>query len=551
MTKRDSSTTMPRGQWIPVLTVASALAISGCGGNDGDRGPTDPPSSQEPTTGSIRVAVTSTGTDVDANGYEVQVDGNAKAAIGSNGTVTLSDLDPGTYAVALEGLAENCSHSTASPMAVTVTAGAPADANFEVSCVAAVGSIEVTVTTTGESLDSDGYTVSVLGGPSGAVDINGTTTLAGVPAGKRTIELTDIAANCDVSPPHPKSVSVAFDETAQVAFDVTCVLPPPGTIAFLSERGNNSQREVFLMDGAGGNIRQITDMSSEGEKNSALLSPNGAKVLFDTWNGRDLWVVNSDGTGLLNLTDSPYTEDGLNAAWSPDGSKIVFSRTGDSQECAVAPEACGWWTINSDGSGLARLLPDSGDGFQGGLPDWSPDGSQIAFTGWVPGNYTPGVPYFDLFVVNSDGSGLVQLTEGENGEDFPDWSPDGSRIAFTECCSGNFRHLLVMAPDGTNLQQLTGDGLGWDAGAPAWSPDGSKILFGCTGMCLINPDGSGLVNFTQLYAGATAWAPDGSAIGFSSNPGSRDDVFTIRPDGTGLSNLTNMQSRDFFGSWGP
>jgi Tol biopolymer transport system component len=269
----------------------------------------------------------------------------------------------------------------------------------------------------------------------------------------------------------------------------------------------------------------------------------------------ELWVVNADGTGLLNLTNSPYQEEALNAAWSPDGTKIAFSRTGDSQECAAAPDACGWWIINTDGNGLIRLIPDGGDGFQGSTPQWSPDGSRLVFTGWVPdGN--PGDPYFDLFVVNSDGSGLVQLTIGEDRYAFPTWSPDGNQIAYTTCCSGDYSHLYIMAPDGTGQQQLTDDALGWDAGAPVWSPDGSKILFSCTGMCLISPDGSGLVNFTELYAGPTvsnlpAWSPDGSVIGFSSDVGTGYDVFTIRPDGTGLRNLTNSPLDDSFGSWGP
>ena len=154
------------------------------------------------------------------------------------------------------------------------------------------------------------------------------------------------------------------------------------------------------------------------------------------------------------------------------------------------------------------------------------------------------------------GPGLQQLTSGEQRYHASTWSPNGDLIAFTSCCSGSFGHLFVMAPDGTGVTQLTDDSLGWDANGPAWSPDGSKILFSCTGMCLISPDGSGLVNFTELYAGLTtgdlpAWAPDGSTIGFTSDPGGVRDVYTIRPDGSGLRNLTNLATGDYLGSWGP
>lgn len=557
MTKPGSTSTFDLSRLVAALVLTGLLAATGCGGDTSGPTTTDPPPTPGPVVGSIKVAVISSGEDVGASGYSVNVNGSPKAAIGANGSVTLSDLTPGTHSVALEGLPENCSFTTDNPVSLSVTAGATADASFAVSCVSAVGSLEVAVSTGGEAVDEDGYTVSVIGGPSGTVDANGTTTLADVPVGTRSVELSDVSANCAVTGANPKPAAIAFEQTTQVAFEVTCIAPPPGTIAFLSERDNNPQREIFLMNGAGGNVTQITDMPNAGEKNTALLSPDGSKVLFDTWEGRDLWVVNTDGTGLINLTDSPHVEDGINAAWSPDGSKIAFSRNGDDQDCANGgPDACGFWTIGADGSGLTRLIPDNGDGFQGGWIDWSPDGSKLVFSGWIPGDYNPGDPFFDLFVINSDGSGLQQLTIGETRHHRPAWSPNGDLIAFESFSTGSFVHLFVMAPDGTGMTQLTDDGLGWDARMPVWSPDGSRIAFGCLGLCVINPDGSGLETVTDLWPGPTvsnphAWAPDGSVIAFTSDPGGHWDVYTIRPDGTGLRNLTNLATGDYFGSWGP
>jgi Tol biopolymer transport system component len=538
-------------QALILLGIASA---AGCGGGSDGGGPTDPPPPPPPpTVGSIQVTVASSGEDVDGNGYSIQLDGAPKAAIGANGSVALHDLAAGTHSVAIEGLAENCAVTSDNPVSVSVTAGDTASTSFAVSCVAAVGSLEVSASTTGEALDDDGYVVTVIGGPSDAVDANGSMTLTDVAIGARNVALSDVSANCAVTGTNPRGVAVAFGQTAQVAFDVECVAPPPGTIAFLSERGNNPQREVFLMDGAGGSARQITDMPGAGEKNSALISPDGSKVLFDTWEGRDLWVVNSDGTGLLNLTDSPYEEDGINAAWSPDGSKIAFTRNGDDQDCANGgPDACGLWTINADGTGLTRLTADNGDGFQGGWIDWSPDGLRLVFSGWIPGDYNPGDPFFDLFVIDSDGSGLQQLTSDSDHYSGATWSPSGDLIAFQSCCTGSFVHLFVMAPDGTGVTQLTDDGLGWDAYGAEWSPDGSRIAFGCMGLCVINPDGSGLETVTEVWPWRPlAWAPDGSVIGFTSDPSGRRDVYTIRPDGTGLRNLTDLSTGDYFGSWAP
>jgi len=498
------------------------------------------------------VAVISSGEDVGASGYSVNLNGSPKAAIGANGSVTLSDLTPGTHSVALEGLPENCSFTTDNPVSLSVTAGATTDASFAVSCVSAVGSLEVSVSTGGEAVDEDGYTVSVIGGPSGTVDANGTVTLTDVPVGNRSVELSDVSGNCDVSAPNPRLATIAFEQTTQVAFEVTCIAPPPGTIAFLSERDNNPQREVFLMNGAGGNVTQITDMPNAGEKNTALLSPDGSKVLFDTWEGRDLWVVNTDGTGLLNVTASPWEEDAVNAAWSPDGSKIAFSRNGDDQDCANGgPDACGFWTVNSDGSGLTRLIEDTGDMFQGGSLDWSADGSKILFIGYLPGSAYCGR---GIYVVNSDGSQLQPLVDECGQPFFPKWSPDGSMIAFSQLDQGaSYTHLYVMNPDGTGQTQLTDDALGFDAWTPVWSPDGSRIAFGCVGLCVINPDGSGLETVIDDPWPWTppAWAPDGSTIAFTADPGGVRDVYTIRTDGTGLNNLTNLATHDYLRSWSP
>jgi len=542
--RRTTRSPWLRGTWLVMLLVGVAIGVS-CG--DATNPDPDPDPDPEPTTGALRVTVASSGDDVDNNGYTVQLDGAAKAAIGVNASVTIGDLAPATYAVSLAGLAENCSLSTANPMSVAVVAGETADADFAVACVAAVGSVEVTIATTGEALDDDGYTVAVLGGQSSPANVNGVVTLTDVPVGARTVELTGVAANCEVTGANPVAVSVAFDQTAQTGFDVVCFTPPPGIIAFLSERDGLFPGEVFVMDGAGGNVTRVTDMTEE--KSVVRLSPNGTKVLFKA--AQDLWVVNTDGTGLLNLTNSPSLDEGeVWPAWSPDGSRIVFSRT--DCEDGVTNDACSMWTVNADGSGLSQLAPDAPPGFNAGGFDWSPDGSRIVLSAWRQVGFGK-----DLYVVNGDGTNLQQLTDGGEGyfHEHPAWSPDGTMIALATWDSNNdsYFHLAVIDADGTGLTQLTDDVLGEDVRwQPAWSPDGSVIAFSCGGLCVINRDGSGLVRATAppLYVWWTpGWAPDGSVVGFTGTPEGQWDVYTIRPDGTGLRNLTNLVTSDQFGSW--
>ena len=76
--------------------------------------------------------------------------------------------------------------------------------------------------------------------------------------------------------------------------------------------------------------------------------------------------------------------------------------------------------------------------------------------------------------MDADGTNVQQLTDNDDWDEDPAWSPDGKRIAFHSDRDGNYE-IFVMDADGTNVQQLT-DNDGWD-GDPAWSPDGKRIAF--------------------------------------------------------------------------
>src|SRR5439155_1260977 len=164
-----------------------------------------------PTTGAIRVALTTTGADPDADGYAVTLDGAAPQTVGVNATLLLRDLGTGSHSVALAGLAVNCD---------------TARTTFQFTCVATTAVIEVAAATSGIDLDPDGYTVQVDGGASQVLAVNGAARFEGLGAGSHTVTVTGAAANCPIAPDNPRTVSVTTGavkrDTARTTFQVTC-----------------------------------------------------------------------------------------------------------------------------------------------------------------------------------------------------------------------------------------------------------------------------------------------------------------------------------------
>ena len=179
------------------------------------------------------------------------------------------------------------------------------------------------------------------------------------------------------------------------------------------------------------------------------------------------------------------------------------------------------YMMNTDGSNPVRLTNNSADDE---APAWSPDGRKIAFTTDRDGNY-------EIYVMNADGSNPVNLTNNSADDEDPAWSPDGSKIAFVTNRDRNYE-IHVMNADGSNPVRLTNNSANdW---APSWSPDGSKIAFITDrdeGMWIyeiyvMNADGSNQTNLTNNSADDwwPAWSPDGRKIAFF---GALDDVWSI------------------------
>jgi hypothetical protein len=493
-----------------LLTALLALA---CGGDDG--GPTDPNPNPNPNPvlefGHIQVSTSTTGADLDPDGYTVMMDGAADRSIGLNGVTTFSDVEVGAHQVALTGLADNCSADGSNPATATVTNDATVQVAFDVVCEALpIGSLEVTTTVT-NNFDPDGFQVLVGGVNQGVVEVNGSETFDDLPSGAQQVELIGIAPNCEVDGDNPATVDIPIGGTGTHAFSVTCTSPPDGRILVFY-----NGLTVMNADGSG---RFLLAPLLGSSIEWGVWSWDGEKIAFssnaNTGNGHDIYVMNKDGSGRVQLTTHPAHD--LYPAFSPDGASIAFTseRTGKDEI----------FVINVDATGLEQLTDDPG--FSSRKPSWSPDGSRIVF-----GRFD--LPHLmssddQISVMNADGSSITRINEpapicdqGFNagfpawGDTNPQWSPDGTRILFQRnfACTGDpvtdEPDIFVMDADGSNVTNLTNSP--GHEGTPRWSPDGTRIVFYTyDGVSVMNADGSGVTQIAANDAGGfhemPVWGP--------------------------------------------
>jgi Tol biopolymer transport system component len=251
-------------------------------------------------------------------------------------------------------------------------------------------------------------------------------------------------------------------------------------------------------------------LTNSGNAFGARFSPNGTRIAFarivatsPVWLSH-IFVMNADGSAARDISSSADVSD-TDPDWSPDGTRIAFVRT----PRAGAPEI---WVMNADGSAARRaiaLSPATGIAATSTSdfspqPRWSPDGGRIAYAA-VPRGRNTGAPlYPNIFVVNANGTGETQLTDNDLINSSPVWSPDGSQIVWSAKDFINRQNWRVwtMSASGGNQRTLIG-GLGGDPnnGVQAVEWIGNRILLaGWSGnwdAYFAHADGSGIAQVTQ------------------------------------------------------
>jgi Tol biopolymer transport system component len=225
------------------------------------------------------------------------------------------------------------------------------------------------------------------------------------------------------------------------------VLGPPEHLGAYAGDG-----DIYVMNADGTRLIRLTEgLRAAGP----AWSPDRTEIVFSQDQGTSLVVMNADGSEARELRlDGEAYPPYQSPAWSPDGTRIAFQASPE-----PGAEANSVYVTNVDGTDTSRLTA----GLSDGSPAWSPDGATLAYAG-PDGVYVHDMP------TGTEQRVTVCGKREDCGFDFePTWSPDGRRIAFTrQNYAGDSVQVFVVNVDGTGLQQLT-DGPelnGW----PSWNP---------------------------------------------------------------------------------
>jgi WD40 repeat protein len=268
----------------------------------------------------------------------------------------------------------------------------------------------------------------------------------------------------------------------------------------------------------------------------------GMNAPYDT---TEILTLKSDGSELKAATNLRLLESAgmMNIEWSPDGTAVLFSgvNLGNPTSVSASPLESAIYTLNVISGDILRIPIE--DSFV--YPQWSPDGSTIAFVAQTAeGKY-------DLFKVNRDGSGMRRITTSGEMPSYLGgwaWSPDGTSIAAL-ASDGSLDGKALVRIDAlsgqiafitTNVQSFV------------WLPDGKTVAYVSNGTSILNLIDINGANSKELMTEVDeiqAWSPDGTKFVYISS----GNLMLADADGTKSRVLAEYKVNEYlrFESWSP
>ncbi len=359
-----------------------------------------------------------------------------------------------------------------------------------------------------------------------------------------------------------------------------------GMLAYTFGVGSRGQSRIATVWTDGSHTRVLT---GAGAAYGPAWSPDGSQLAYGTYDGIALMTATGDGQHLVvpdgedpawapdghrlsysceeglcihDLTtgqrsvvvpvtaDWPYVE---SSSWSPDGSSIAFTRIsahgdGDTSDTQV-------WTVHADGTGPAAVPGTAPLGVE---PLWSPDGTSIMYTEYHGGR-SDGEVSGDVWLVHPDGTARTSVLALDGSDFGSSWAPDGSRVVVSSAADlyPTMDGIWTLRPDGTDRRLVVreGGGASWRPGfeVPLPGPTGAHprpgprvayVAMADTGFDLFTarPDGTSVRQLTTTgHVGAPEWSPDHRTLAFSTTSRRGYSLWTVRADGHGLRQVTNVR----------
>ena len=323
--------------------------------------------------------------------------------------------------------------------------------------------------------------------------------------------------------------------TNQASIDFNPVWSPDGRYIAFCRFVKGGEKGIYLISALGGAERRVRSTlwrEHFWSANRLSWSPDGRLLAFsdrasDEENTPSIFVLTLDSLEARRLTSPQRSRSDINPVFSPDGQTLAFYRGPD-----------GVYTVPVSGGEEKRLTSPS---YGWGLA-WTSDGRNIVFpdAGW-------------LWKIFLGGGEPERLQFGQEG-----FQPSirGNRLAYvrqTENLNIWRRKLdstLSASPPDRFISSTRVES------APQFSPDGSKIAFestrsGAYEIWVCRSDGSGLIQLTNLtsVSGTPRWSPDGQRIAFDSRSTGNPDIFVVDSQGGPPRKITSESSPELLPSF--